>query len=217
MKKEERQYEITMQESDILRTIIYEPFINQRILSEASGHSLGVVNRSLKRLMEDGYLDDKVQLTSLAEKTVRERSPRNAIILAAGFGMRMVPINTEVPKALLEVNGERLIDRIIRQLNEVGIKEIYIVVGFMKEQFEYLIDEYGVELIVNENYSTKNNLYSLSLALDHLSNTYVVPCDIWCDRNPFQRNELYSWYMVSDLIDDESTIRVNRKMELVTV
>lgn len=208
---------MNLQESDILRTIIYEPFINQRILSEASGHSLGVVNRSLKRLMEDGYLDEKVQLTSLAEKTMRERSPRNAIILAAGFGMRMVPINTEVPKALLEVNGERLIDRIIRQLNEVGIKEIYIVVGFMKEQFEYLIDEYGVELIVNENYSTKNNLYSLSLALDHLSNTYVVPCDIWCDRNPFQRNELYSWYMVSDLIDNESTIRVNRKMELVTV
>ena len=110
-----------------------------------------------------------------------------------------------------------MIERIIKQLHEVGIKEIYVVVGFMKEQFEYLIDEYGVELVVNEEYAIKNNLYSMKLVLDHLSNTYVIPCDIWCDRNPFHRNELYSWYMVSDLIDDDSSVRVNRKMELVTI
>lgn len=131
--------------------------------------------------------------------------------------MRMVPINTEIPKGLLEVNGEALIERIIKQLHEVGIKEIYVVVGFMKEKYEYLIDEFGVELIVNSEYSTKNNLYSLKLAVGHLTNTYIVPCDIWCDRNPFHRHELYSWYMVSDLVDNESNVRVNRKMELVTV
>ena len=130
--------------------------------------------------------------------------------------MRMVPINTQGPKALMEVNGEPLIERTIKQLHEVGVKEIHIVVGFMKEQFEYLIDEYGVDLIVNEEYSSKNNLHSLALASSHLSNTYIIPCDIWCDRNPYHRHELYSWYMVSDLVDDESTIRVNRKMELVT-
>lgn len=113
-------------------------------------------------------------------------------------------------------NGEPLIERTIKQLHEVGVKEIHIVVGFMKEQFEYLIDEYGVDLIVNEEYASKNNLHSLYLAASHLSNTYIIPCDIWCDRNPFHRHELYSWYMVSDLMDDESTVRVNRKMELVT-
>ena len=48
-------------------------------------------------------------------------------------------------------------------------------------------------------------------------NAYIIPCDIWCDRNPFHRHELYSWYMVSDLVDNESNVRVNRKMELVTV
>jgi len=87
----------------------------------------------------------------------------------------------------------------------------------MKEQYEYLMDEYGVELIVNPEYALKNNLHSLRLALDHLSNSYVIPCDIWCDRNPYRRHELYSWYMVSDLVDNESTVRVNRKMELVAV
>lgn len=142
--------------------------------------------------------------------------PKRAIILAAGFGMRMVPINTQVPKAFLEVNGELLIERIIKQLHEVGVKEIHIVVGYMKERFEYLINKHGVNLIVNDNYVNKNNLHSLHIASTYLSNTYIIPCDIWCDRNPFHRREQYSWYMVSDLVDNESTVRVNRKMELVT-
>ena len=103
------------------------------------------------------------------------------------------------------------------RLHEVGIKEIYVVVGFMKEKYEYLIDEYGVELVVNSEYASKNNLHSLILVKEHLENSYIVPCDIWCDRNPFHRHELYSWYMVSDLVDNESNVRVNRKMELVTV
>lgn len=122
-----------------------------------------------------------------------------------------------MPKALLEVNGERLIERQIRQLREVGINKIYMVVGFMKERFEYLIDEFGVELIVNNEYASKNNLYTLSLADAFLDNAYIIPCDIWCEKKPFHREELYSWYMVGDLVDEESDVRVNRKMELVSI
>lgn len=204
------------QESDILNALLLEPFINQRILAEVSGHSLGVVNRSLKELIKENYIDDTIHLTEKAITESRQRAPRRAIILAAGFGMRMVPINTEVPKGLLEVNGEALIERIIKQLQEVGIKEIYVVVGFMKEKYEYLIDEYGVELVVNTDYTSKNNLHSIKLVKQYLENAYIVPCDVWCDRNPFRRHELYSWYMVSDIVDNESDVRVNRKMELVT-
>ena len=179
------------QEKDILSTLLTEAFINQRILSEMSGYSLGVVNRSLKNLIKEGYLNDDIALTGKARREFREKAPRNAVILAAGFGIRMVPINTQVPKALLEINNEPLIERIIRQLHEVGIQEIYIIVGFMKEQFEYLMDEFGVHLIVNENYASKNNLHSLVLAVEHLSNSYIVPCDLWCLRNPFRKDELY--------------------------
>ena len=204
------------QESDILNTLLLESFVNQRILAEISGHSLGVVNRSLKELMKDEYLDEELRPTMKALTEFRQKMPQRAVILAAGFGMRMVPINTEITKGLLEVNGEPLIERIIKQLHEVGIKEIYVVVGFMKEKYEYLIDEYGVELVVNADYAGKNNLYSMNLVREHLENAYVIPCDIWCDRNPFHRHEMYSWYMVSDLVDNESTVRVNRKMELVT-
>lgn len=205
------------QESDILNALLLEPFINQRILAEVSGHSLGVVNRSLKELIKAGYLNEAICPTAKAVSEYKNKTPKRAIILAAGFGMRMVPINTEMPKGLLEVNGEPLIERIIKQLHEVGIQEIYVVVGFMKEKYEYLMDEYGVELVVNPDYASKNNLHSLKLVKEHLENAYIVPCDIWCDRNPFHRHELYSWYMVSDLVENESNVRVNRKMELVTV
>lgn len=205
------------QESDILNTLLSKPFENQRVLAKDSGHSLGIVNRSLKELISQGYLNESIELTTKAKEEVRKNTPKQAIILAAGFGMRMVPINTEVTKGLLEINGEPLVERIINQLHEVGIKKIYIVVGFMKEKYEYLIDEYGVELIVNPYYATKNNLHSIKLVKTHLENSYIIPCDIWCDQNPFNQHEFYSWYMVSDLVDDESTVRVNRKEELVLI
>ncbi len=205
------------QESDILKILLIEPFISQRILAEISDCSLEVVNRSLKELIKLGYIDDSARPTVKAVNEFKRKMPQRAIILAAGFGMRMVPINTEIPKGLLEVNGEPLIERIIKQLHEVGIKEIYVVVGFMKEKYEYLIDEYDVELVVNAEYAAKNNLHSIRLVKDYLENAYIIPCDIWCDRNPFNHHELYSWYMVSDLVNDESNVRINRKMELVTV
>lgn len=205
------------QECDILYCLLSEPYINQRSLSEISGYSLGVVNRSIRGLHDLGYLDEEMRPTAKTRREMQDKKPKNAVILAAGTGMRMVPINVETPKALLEVKGEVLIERIIRQLHEVGVEQIYIVVGFMKEQFEYLIDQYGVELIVNADYARKNNLHSMKLALQYLANAYVIPCDIWCRENPFHPYELYSWYMVTDCEDTESSVRVNRKMELVPV
>ncbi|MBQ3393145.1 MAG: NTP transferase domain-containing protein [Lachnospiraceae bacterium] len=208
---------MNIQECDILRTLAEEPFVNQRILAETTGHSLGVVNRSIKILRKEGYLDEDVRPTAKAEALFQKRAPRSAVILAAGFGMRMVPINTLVPKAMLEVKGEPLIERQIRQLHEAGVFDITVVVGFLKESFDYLIDQYGVKLVCNPLYASKNNLYSLSLAAGRLSNTYIVPCDLWCAQNPFHRRELYSWYMVSDREAPDAGIRVNRKMELTAV
>ncbi len=203
------------QECDVLLEIKKQPYRNQRILAEATGHSLGIINRCMKALVSQEYLDEEFVLTAKAYNELKLKSPQRAIILAAGFGMRMVPINMETPKALVEIKGEILIERTIRQLHVAGIREIYIVVGFMKEKFEYLIDKYGVELIVNSEYAQKNNLHSMKRALPYLENAYIIPCDIWCKENPYHAEELYSWYTVSEQEDRESTVRVNRKMELV--
>lgn len=204
-------------ECNILMELQRSGSTSQRALARAVGHSLGVVNRSLKALHEAGYIDDGCRPTEKAAAEFRARQPRQAVILAAAAGMRMIPLNMEVSKGLLEVNGEVLIERLIRQLQEVGIREIYVVVGFMKEKYEYLMDAYGVELIVNPEYALKNNLHSLYLAREHLTNAYVIPCDIWCSHNPFSREELYSWYMVTDRFDLDSSVRVSHKGELMAV
>lgn len=206
-------FDLNIQEADVLRALQVIKKQSQRSLAQQTALSLGAVNQALRHLQECGFWDGK-QLTPKARAQLRHCQPERAVILAAGFGMRMIPINSEAPKALVQVHGETLIERQIRQLHEAGIKNIVIVVGFMKEQFEYLIDRYGVHLIVNAEYARKNNLSSLALA-DNLENCYVVPADVYCKENPFRRHELYSWYMVSDQMAAESPLRINRRNELV--
>ena len=206
-----------LHEAIVLRTIKKRSFVSQRVLAESCGLSVGAVNKAVNRLITDGYLDTACQITALGREVIAQNAPRNAIILAAGFGMRMVPINLSAPKALIEVNGEKLIERTIRQLHEAGVKNITVVAGFMKDSFEYLIDEFGVDLIINNIYATKNNLHSLALAAKKIHNSYIIPCDIWCSDNPYSDSELYSWYMVSEETDEDSFVRVNRKTELVRV
>lgn len=200
---------------NVLLNLKNKKCFTQRELSDSTGYSLGLINNSIKALKQEGYLDKNMCLTSKADEAIIRKSPQAAVILAAGVGLRMVPINNSVSKGLLEVKGEKLIERIIKHLHEVGINKIFIVVGFMNEQYEYLIDKYQVELIVNKDYALTNSIFSLGLVLKHLSNTYIVPCDIWCEKNPFRKYELYSWYMVSDELTYKSYVRVNRKNQLV--
>lgn len=201
-------------ESEVLQRLMLVAYTNQRDLAGACGISLGSVNLAIKNLQRNGYLNGNVQLTSQAVSLQKQHKPRRAVILAAGFGLRMVPINLDGPKALLVVKGEVLVERLIQQLHQVGVKQIAIVVGFMKERFEYLIDRYNVELIINPLYATKNNLYSLFLAKNHLDDSYIVPADLWCDENPFRTMETYSWYMMSMREDRHSMYVVNRKRSL---
>ncbi len=199
---------------DILNALAKKEYKNQRELVADSGYSLGTVNQSLNTLKEEGLVDH-LQLTEKGTLFLEKCRPERAVILAAGMGMRMIPINSETPKALVEVNGQPLIERMIQQLHEVNIHEIHIVVGFMKESFEYLMDEFGVDLIVNMDYVHKNNLHSLALTKKYLNHCYVIPGDMYCKNNPFRTHELYSWYMVSDEMSKKSCVRVNRKQELV--
>lgn len=200
---------------NILHTIYKYGYTTQRKLTEQSGYSLGKINKSIKVLMEQGYLNDELEISEKAIRFIKQNRPRNAVILAAGYGIRMVPINSETPKAMLEINGEPLIERLIKQLQQASVNDITIVVGFKKESFEYLIDKYNVKLVVNMEYHEMNNLHSLQKTAGQIGNTYILPCDIWCAENPFSETELYSWYMVNDQIAEESNVRVNRNLELV--
>lgn len=208
---------MNVRDYDILKTVVLNHNISQRQLAESCGYSVGSTNHSLRKLTDEGYLNSFGDPTTKAMQLLEAGTPQNAIILAAGFGMRMVPINMEMPKGLLEIKGEPLIERLIKQLHEAGIRDIYVVVGFMKEQYEYLIDSFGVKLLVNPDYAHKNNLHSLKCASKYLSDSYIIPCDLWARENPFSKYELYSWYMVSDEKTTESMVRVDRKKELTMV
>lgn len=101
-----------------------------------------------------------------------------AIILAAGKGERMRPLTNTLPKPLIKVNGERMIESIIKALQINGIKKIYIVTGYLNEKFDFLTQEYNdIHLIKNPYYKTSNNISSLYVARDHLENSIILDGD----------------------------------------
>lgn len=190
---------------------------NSRSLDETierSGYSKALFNESLNTLRNEGYIDANNRITTQTKEYLIASKPERAVILAAGQGLRMTPID-KIPKAMLLVNDEPLIERIIKQLHEKGIEEIYIVVGYLMEQFEYLIDKYNVSLVYDYEYELKDTLYSLSLVSDKLKNAYIVPSSVWFSKNPFSDYEYFSWYGVSEYIENDSVVRLNRDMELI--
>ena len=118
----------------------------------------------------------------------------NAIILAAGVSSRFAPLSYERHKAMVEVRGEVLIERQIRQLREAGILEIYIVTGFKAEQFDYLQDKFGVKLIHNPDYLVRNNNSSIWAVKDILANSYICSSDNYFAENPFEAEVDESYY-----------------------
>ena len=103
---------------------------------------------------------------------------QRAIIMAAGIGKRMQPISLHTPKPLISVNGTRMIDSVIGALHQNGIYEIYVVVGYLKEQFAPLAQQYaGVTLIENPYFDTCNNISSLYAAREHLSDVIILDAD----------------------------------------
>lgn len=187
---------MNIKEIEVLKKI--KSGVSQRELAEQLSVSLGKVNQIISKLKQEKFIDENNNITLKTRNYFKKHHPQNAVILAAGYGMRMVPINTEEPKGLLEVKGETLIERLIKQLHEVGVQDIKVVVGFMKEHYEFLIDKYNVKLVVNSHYKDWNNIYSLFLVKDDISDTYVLPCDVWFEKNPFSTIEDESWYLFGE-------------------
>ena len=106
--------------------------------------------------------------------------------MAAGTSSRFAPLSFEKHKAMTEVKGEILIERQIEQLKTAGVPEIYIVTGYKAEQFDYLADKYGVRLIHNSEYLTRNNNGSIWIAKDVLRNSYICSADNYFSSNPFE-------------------------------
>lgn len=118
----------------------------------------------------------------------------NAIIMAAGLSSRFAPLSHEKPKALLTVKGEVLIERQIKQLQDAGIKDITIVVGYKSELFYYLEEKFRVTVTKNIDYDKRNNSSSLYAVRDKLKNTYICSADNYFTENVFETSVNQSYY-----------------------
>lgn len=119
---------------------------------------------------------------------------RNAIIMAAGTSSRFVPLSAECPKGLLEVKGEVLVERQMRQLKEAGIADITLVVGYKADMFAYLNGKFGVDIVLNEDFARYNNTSSLIRVIDRLDNTFVCSSDNYFPENLFIADSPDSYY-----------------------
>lgn len=118
----------------------------------------------------------------------------NAIIMAAGYSARCMPLSNVLPKGLFRVKGEILIEREIEQLKEAGIEEIIVVTGFCHEKFEYLQEKYGVRLLYNADYDKYNNMASLYVAQQYMKNSYILCSDNYFEENIFHRYVYTPYY-----------------------
>lgn len=114
--------------------------------------------------------------------------------MAAGTSSRFAPLSYERPKALIPVKGEVLIERQIRQLKEAGVPEIIVVTGYKAAQFQYLKDKFGVKLVHNPDYLTRNNNSSIYAVRDLLANSYICSADNYFLRNPFESEVEDAYY-----------------------
>lgn len=114
--------------------------------------------------------------------------------MAAGTSSRFIPLSAERPKGLLEVKGEILVERQIRQLQEAGISDITIVVGYKAEMFEYLQKKFGVDIVLNPDFSKYNNTSSIVRVLDRLGNTFICSSDNYFPKNVFIEHSDCSYY-----------------------
>ncbi len=170
---------LTRKQFDILSILAEEKgTLSQRQLGEKSGHSLGTVNRVMQELTELQYVTEG-EITGAGISALEPYRAKRAIFIAAGFGSRLVPITFNTPKPLVRVHGQRIIDGLIDACLDAGINEIYIVRGYLAEQFDQLLYQYPmIRFLENPVYNEANNISSAMVARYMLSNAYVFEADL---------------------------------------
>lgn len=170
---------LTHKEFDVLAALAEaDKTLTQRKLEQTTRHSLSTINRVCKTLTENGLIKDG-KITDEGLAALEPYRAKRAIFIAAGFGSRLVPITLNTPKPLVRVNGKRLIDTMIDACLEAGISEIYIVRGYLAEQFDQLLYKYPmIKFIENPSYNEANNISSAMAARFLMQDAYVLESDL---------------------------------------
>ena len=190
---------ITYKEFEVIRTMLKSPEIHEDLATFVydtvhyyAFKSREEVETLISALEEKGFIAEG-KVTDAAMREIRSLKVDNAVILAAGGSDISAKSVYSMPKGLFLKNGETLIERQIRQLKEVGIHDITVVVGYKQEMYFFLAEKWGVELEINPDLK-KNNIYSLYMAVNKLGSTYVLNCDNYFEENPFSAYEYNAYH-----------------------
>ena len=150
----------------------------QREIAKGTGISVGSVNKIVSELCEQGLVSGG-RITEEGILALEPYRVKRAVFLAAGFGSRLVPVTLNTPKPLVRVKGKRIIDSLLDAVLAAGIEDIYIVRGYLGEQFDQLLVKYPtIKFIENTVYNESNNISSAYLARHLIEGSYVFEADL---------------------------------------
>ncbi len=150
----------------------------QRVIAKDLGFSLGAVNKLISELTDLGYIFNGI-ISEAGLKVLEPYRVKRAVVFAAGFGSRLVPITLNTPKPLVRVKGKRIIDSLLDALLAAEIEEIYLVRGYLGEQFDQLLYKYpNIKFIENPAYNEANNISSAMCARYLLQGAYLCEADL---------------------------------------
>ena len=169
---------LSKKQFDILEAYVSHGTLTQREIADLTNQSVGNVNRLIKELTAAGLISGG-SITSQGLASLETYRVKRAVVLAAGFGHRLLPVTLNTPKPLVRVKGKRIIDGLLEQVTALGITEIYIVRGYLGEQFDQLLHNYPtIQFLENPIYNESNNISSAMCARYLLSNAYVFEADL---------------------------------------
>lgn len=173
--------QLTINQFEVLTTIERnEKKLSQRDIAKETKLSLGTINKVISELLENKLIDKENAITQNGLKVLEPYRVKRAIFLAAGFGSRLVPITLNTPKPLVLVNGKRIIETLLDAVVKAEIEEIYIVTGYLSEQFEILKKKYPqIKFVENNMYNEANNISSAYLVRNLIKNAYVLESDLY--------------------------------------
>ncbi|MGN1399637.1 MAG: NTP transferase domain-containing protein [Erysipelotrichaceae bacterium] len=159
-----------------------KPFV-LRTISDKICVSASLVSQQLTHLTELNLVDlsdDIIKVTDQGYNLLEQYRVKKAIILAAGFGSRMLPATLDRPKPLVSVNKVRIIDTLLDALLASEVEDIYIVTGYKADKFSEILAKYPqVKLVNNPIYDQTNNISSVMAILNQLDNCYLCEADLY--------------------------------------
>ena len=152
-----------------------------------------VENSVIDNLKFKGFISDNLSLTEKGYDALEPYRVKNACLLAAGFGERLLPITINTPKPMVNVCGTRIIDTLLDAITDAEIENIFIVRGYLKEQFNLLLEKYPkIQFIDNPYYKETNNISSAMMFGEHISNSYIMESDLFLRNSKLIKRYQYS-------------------------